>query len=96
MDAQGAEGRILRGAKTLLKTGNPKIIMEFWPYGLRNLGTDPFELLGSLQGSGYRIKVIDKDNRRLQDADIIRIIQGYERRNNGKGFVDLLLEREIQ
>ena len=41
VDAQGAEGLIFDGATRVLEQDKLKIILEFWPFGLRNLGYDP-------------------------------------------------------
>lgn len=38
IDAQGAEGLILSGAKDLLKYRSIPFYIEFWPYGLRRIG----------------------------------------------------------
>lgn len=65
MDVQGAESNILRGAINLLKKGNTRIMMEYWPQGIQNLGKDPFELIKRLVSYGYKIDVIDKQKKRL-------------------------------
>ena len=42
MDIQGAEGLAIEGAKKILRNNNDlKILMEFWPDGLKSLGTNP-------------------------------------------------------
>ncbi len=46
VDVQGAEGQALAGGAALF--GRADIaLMEFWPYGLRRLGTDPAALLAA-------------------------------------------------
>ncbi len=59
MDTQGAEGLILAGAGQILSS-NPSVIllMEFWPFGLSHLGTDPRALLESLRRQGFRIQML--------------------------------------
>ena len=94
IDAQGAEGRIVQGAKGILKRLAPRIVMEFWPYGLRNVGTDPDALLTILQETGYKAKVIDRERKRVVASDIRELLLEYERQYNGKGFADLLLEKD--
>jgi FkbM family methyltransferase len=57
MDTQGAEGLILEGATGLLledRTDGPTIFMEFWPYALKQMGTDPGGLVKTLQSYHYR------------------------------------------
>jgi len=93
MDAQGAEGLIVEGARKILKETNPKIIMEFWPYGLRNLTADPSRLLDELQSYGFKVKVIDSLNERLEQAEVMKIYEMCEATKNRKGFVNLLLEK---
>ncbi|GMV20825.1 MAG: FkbM family methyltransferase [Vicinamibacterales bacterium] len=60
MDAQGAEGQIIRGGRTVL-TSHPGLVMilEFWPHGLRTLGTDPAAFLGELTTLGFRTRYLD-------------------------------------
>ena len=53
IDAQGAECRILEGAGHLLARSRPLVALEFWPYGLRRLRSDPEELLQRLKEMGY-------------------------------------------
>ncbi len=69
MDTQGAEGLIVEGAQKLLLKNNIKILMEFWPKGLRNMGTDPLELLKKLQDYGFRIKLLDEKNKSLKNLN---------------------------
>jgi FkbM family methyltransferase len=57
MDVQGAEGLVLEKATETLKRDTPKILMEFWPEGLRNLKTDPLSLLRQL-AKDYEISLI--------------------------------------
>ena len=56
MDTQGAEGLILEGMTGLLegRTDGPTIFMEFWPHGLKGMGTDAGGLLKKLQSYNYK------------------------------------------
>lgn len=65
MDVQGAESKVLAGAIKLLKKSKTKILMEYWPQGIQNLGKDPLELIKKLASYGYKIDVIDKQKKRL-------------------------------
>jgi methyltransferase, FkbM family len=88
MDTQGAEGLIVEGAEKVLSVNNPKIIMEFWPYGLSNLGTDPLNLLRTLQGYGFKPKLLDGT-----DTGIEEIVNMCKSTIDGRGYVNLLLEK---
>lgn len=95
MDTQGAEGLIVEGAGKLLKNNNLKIFMEFWPYGLKNIGTNPLKLLLKLQDYGFKMKIIDEKNQCIKHTRIMKIIEICENLKNGKGHVNLLLETNL-
>jgi len=79
IDTQGAEGLAIEGAAELIKRNNLKILMEFWPFGLKNLKTDPEKLLKTLKEFGFRIRVLDeKEN--YEGGDVERIMQIAESR----------------
>lgn len=92
MDAQGAEALVIEGAIELLKRDRPTLLIEFWPKGLRNMGSDPVAFLERLEGLGYAIKHV---NRRgavgppLRPADVVRSCEARER---GAGFVNLIFD----
>jgi FkbM family methyltransferase len=94
IDAQGAEELIFQGARETLKRYAPKIVVEFWPFGLRNMGTEPDNLLALVEETGYKAKVIDKNRKRVQETNVMELIQEYASQNDGRGFVDLILEHE--
>lgn len=56
MDIQGYELHALRGAERVL-TDNPevKLLLEFWPYGLRNAGTSAEALLAFLHERKFKV-----------------------------------------
>jgi len=56
MDTGGTEGVIMEGAEKVLKNNNVKVLLEFWPFGLKNARTDPLELLHNLQKFGFKLK----------------------------------------
>jgi len=93
IDAQGAEGLILEGAENLLKNNNLIIIMEFWPYGLKNLGTNPKKLLNKLYEYGFIIKHIDEQNQCLKLIDIEKLIDICQSAKQGKASANILLEK---
>jgi FkbM family methyltransferase len=93
IDIQGAEGLAFAGADRILCRNDVIIMMEFWPFGLRNVGTDPLGLLQHLQAYGFDIKVIDELHQCVKPADLTEIIQDCLGHYEGRGFVDLLLEK---
>lgn len=59
MDIQGYEVQALRGARRVL-ADNPAVslILELWPYGLRQAGTNWVELINALRSKNLRISEI--------------------------------------
>lgn len=59
MDIQGYELHALRGAGRVL-ADNPaaKLLLEFWPYGLKQAGTNWVELVEALRGKNMRVSEI--------------------------------------
>ncbi|MFH1462585.1 MAG: FkbM family methyltransferase [bacterium] len=88
MDVEGAEGLVAEGGDRVLKNNNLKIAMEFWPRGLKNLGTDPWDFLQKLQNYGFKVKLIDEKNCRLENIRPEEIIKKC-----GKEGVNLFLEK---
>ena len=70
IDAQGAEARIVDGARTLIARCRPTMILEFWPYGLRRLKSDPESLLGELKRCDYELFRLSKFGRVLGEDQI--------------------------
>lgn len=89
IDTQGTEGLIIDGAEKILKSNSLKIIMEFGPDLLRNLGTDPLKLLEELKNYGFKINLINEKN---QSLDPVETINFFEKAKAGKEF-NLLLEK---
>jgi FkbM family methyltransferase len=64
IDVQGFEIEVLLGAKeTLKKNQTLTIVVEFWPYGLRQAGHEPKELFQILENAGFSIAVLERDGR---------------------------------
>lgn len=56
IDVQGAEAKVVRGARGLLAGSADCILMtEFWPYGLTRCGADGLEYLEMLGDLGFRL-----------------------------------------
>jgi hypothetical protein len=87
---------ILEGAKKIIENNKLKIIMEFWPYGLNNVGTDALGLLKRLENYGFRVGLIDEKNKGIGYLLPERIVEVCKNSKHGvKGFVSLLLENRI-
>jgi len=57
MDVQGYEDYVLSGMAAWLRglPDRPILTFEWWPYGLKKAGTEPFGLLSRLSSLGYRV-----------------------------------------
>ena len=89
MDVQGAEGMVIAGACEILNKHNPKILFEFWPWGLNNLGFNPEKLLADLIIGGYKIKEVKEV---LNEYGVSNISKTSSNRKDNKGFTNLLCE----
>ncbi len=77
-DIQGFELHALRGAKRVLtENRNIRLLLEFWPFGLRRAGTSPDALLGFLGDLGFRCRVvaagIDKQPFEVGDEEYVNL-----------------------
>lgn len=89
IDAQGAEGLILEGAQNTLKNQVPKLFMEFEPEMLRNLGTDPLDLIRDFFDIGYDFKLLDYGTQTLRKIAPSHLLKECSK----NGYVDLYLEK---
>ncbi len=63
MDIQGAELRCLQGAAdTLQRNPDIRLLIEFWPEGLKRAGTNPVDLLRFLTDRGFSIRCIQHED----------------------------------
>jgi FkbM family methyltransferase len=69
VDVEGAEEIVVDGAERVLKKNSLKILMEFVPRQLRNVGTDPFELLRKLRNYGFAIKLLNGGKQVLEPIE---------------------------
>lgn len=90
MDVQGAEGLVFEGAEQTLRRNGLKILMEFWPYGLRNIGTDPREFIRKLYDYGFAVTLVDEPG---QSPDLMDIAEKLENGPDKQRAVNLLLEK---
>jgi FkbM family methyltransferase len=91
IDVQGAEALVLGGAKRTLERDRPKILLEFWPFGLRNLGADPETLLLDLTERGYRVHLISEHGETEPVSAIPSLTRRCDQTSGGQGHVNLLL-----
>ncbi|KKU70559.1 MAG: Methyltransferase FkbM family [Candidatus Beckwithbacteria bacterium GW2011_GWC2_47_9] len=89
IDVQGAEGLALAGAAGTLK-GVKAIVMEFWPYGLRNQGTNPLQLLEYLMSFGFSLYVMSEAKKELKKKSPAELLNVSRNRPGGKGWADVL------
>jgi FkbM family methyltransferase len=54
-DTQGYEVYALEGCRLILERDHPVITVEFWPYGLRQAGSQPERLIMMLLDLGYHV-----------------------------------------
>lgn len=91
IDVQGGEAAIFLGMENILKTNTKlKILMEFWPYGLRLAGEDPLELLHTIQRHGF---VINKLIGNSGDTELVKNIDDILLSCKGAAYVNLYLSR---
>ena len=92
IDVQGAEELVLKGGERTLKNNKLKMIMEFWPYGLKNMGADPLEFLEWLSKLGFRFSLLDARQKILKPKDPASLLRVSENREGGKGWANILCE----
>jgi len=62
IDVQGYEWSVLQGAKRVLKeNADLKILMEFWPWGLKKASCEPSHILDFFSSLGYRVCRVTND-----------------------------------
>jgi len=92
-DTQGSEGRILEGAAQLLAAGwRPVWLLEFWPYGLANSGSDAMAVWRRLDDLGYRMFEVSEGNPALIELDEARVRQrlATDLTVESTGFINIL------
>jgi FkbM family methyltransferase len=76
IDAQGAEGRILEGARRLLKRDKPLLVFELWKPGLHAAETSAERLLQRLAGFGYHFHPVNGKGAIGNDERIRALLAG--------------------
>jgi len=93
MDVQGAEWLVFSGAKRLLGQKNIKIIIEYWPIGIKQLGNDPVQLLEFLSYKGFRFKVLDEGKKKVYPITLSSLIKNTANWAGLADYLNLLLEK---
>lgn len=95
MDVQGAEGKIIKGAENILTKYKPTMMVEFWPDGLINCGSNPLNLLIRLKEFGFQINLIDKTHKKLLKITPREIVKICEEKRNHADYTNLVLSANI-
>jgi FkbM family methyltransferase len=61
VDVQGAEARVLAGARRTLATDHPALFIEVDPTALKQFGTTAAEIFASLEALNYRSHILQDD-----------------------------------
>ena len=66
VDTQGAEAAVFAGMSALLAAERaPVVLTEFWPWGLKQAGSDPRALLERFVAGGFALYELDGDHRAI-------------------------------
>jgi Methyltransferase FkbM domain len=92
LDTQGSEHVALEGASRLVTDSRPRMLVEFWPKGIADLGDDPLDVLRRYRSLGYRVRVLEVPElgQDAEDATIVTTIAA--RPDPVGGFATLVLE----
>jgi hypothetical protein len=93
LDAQGAEVRILRGARRTLASVD-HVVTELWPAGLARLGDDPRALASAVAGFGWG-EVLGRGAPDVlrPAAEVFASLAWIATDGSDEGFFDLVLSR---
>jgi FkbM family methyltransferase len=93
IDAEGAEGLILFGGRSMLKSNSPTVVFEFSPPALEAISHMTGEnVLGLLTDLGYSLDVIGSPDDRSRSRSPKEIMDRYEAAP--EGHLDLLAWRD--
>jgi FkbM family methyltransferase len=73
IDAEGAEGRVLRGARALLERRQSRLFLEVHPWSLNRVGESSESVLAQLRAAGYECELIDTDGNTAHYACLPRL-----------------------
>jgi len=88
LDIQGYELHALQGAKRILNENQEiKLLLEFWPYGLKQAGANWRELVEMLEGFAMNIMFVRADSLILFEAHKVRTDENW--------YVNLFASRSV-
>jgi len=83
-DIQGAECRMWNGMRGMIEASSDlRLLMEFWPQGIRGCGDDPADLFRWISDAGFAVRSIEKDGSLpLRESDeLIASLRGEKHTN---------------
>jgi len=88
IDVQGAEAKVMRGARGVLRASRDCILMtEFWPYGLARCGADALDYLEMLRDLGFHLYQLSGNQGTLT---AIRTPRELVERTQGRRYANLV------
>jgi len=78
MDIQGAEPGAIRGMSSLLQSHHPRMVVEFWPFGLTRFGVSGMEFLELLESFDYELFEVDERTSSIEPAAINALVAAYD------------------
>jgi FkbM family methyltransferase len=69
IDAQGYDHRIIEGMTKTIDASRPRMLIEFWPPGIMELGDHPAAVLDRYRQLGYRIRVVTTGDESFDRSD---------------------------
>ena len=80
IDVQGAEGKAILGASSILRSSNDCIILsEFWPYGLERYGSNLHSYIDNLKALGFELFKLENKGK-LSPLNVDTIADQYSGR----------------
>ncbi|TSC84133.1 MAG: FkbM family methyltransferase [Parcubacteria group bacterium Gr01-1014_17] len=93
IDVQGAEGRVFECSKDTLHKVQ-FVLAEFWPFGLRNVGTDPRAFLEMFVRAGFSLYLLNEGAHTMKKKTIDELLLISGNRPEGKGWANILCVRD--
>src|SRR3972149_2234781 len=79
MDVEGAESIVLSGMANILKNNaDLKMMVEYNPDAIKNMGLEPTSYLELLVKNGFRMMDIDSKNMKIENIDVQSLVKKYD------------------
>lgn len=97
LDVQGAEALVVSGGQDAFKSADV-LFLEYWPYGMRRLGTEPYDLIHTLSPH-FSFGAFIKDSVPIELSDFVRIdeilpvLKRFSERPDDTGHLNLVLTK---